>query len=45
MGLVPGLVGWTADLTGTAAAPIYISAAVLALTAPLFLGQYLLARR
>ncbi len=45
MGLVPGLVGWTADLTGTAAAPIYISAAVLALTAPLFLGQYLLVRR
>lgn len=45
MGLVPGLVGWTADLTGTAAAPIYISAAVLALTAPLFLGQNLFKRR
>ncbi|MFP6697131.1 MAG: MFS transporter [Alphaproteobacteria bacterium] len=44
MGLAPGLVGWSADISGTAATPIFLSAAILALTAPLFLGQYLLAR-
>ena len=45
MGLVPGLIGWTADISGTAATPIFLAAAILALTVPLFLGQYLLARR
>ncbi|MFP6770916.1 MAG: MFS transporter [Alphaproteobacteria bacterium] len=44
MGLAPGLVGWSADISGTAATPIFLSAAILALTAPLFLGQYLLAK-
>jgi len=44
IGLAPGLIGWTADISGTAAAPIFLCAAILALTAPLFLGQYLLAK-
>ena len=44
LGLIPGVVGWTADVAGTAAAPIFLSAVILVLTVPLFLGQYLLSR-
>ena len=44
LGLIPGAVGWTADVTNTAVAPVFLSAAILALTAPLFLGQYLFPR-
>ena len=37
MGVVPGLIGWSADSAGTAAAPIYLSATILTLTVPLYL--------
>ena len=45
MGLVPGLVGWTADRAGTAAAPLYFSAVILVLSVPLFLALGAVSRR
>jgi predicted MFS family arabinose efflux permease len=45
MGVVPGLIGWSADSAGTAAAPIYLSATILTLTVPLYLGLNALAQR
>ncbi len=44
MGLVPSLIGWGADRTGTAATPLYFSAAVLAFTIPLFLVLHAMAK-
>lgn len=44
MGLVPGLVGWSADISGTAASPLYIAAGILLLSVPLFLGLNTMAR-
>ena len=37
MGIAPALAGWSADLSGTASAPIYLAAMVLLATLPLFL--------
>lgn len=36
MGIAPAFAGWTADAAGTASAPIYLAAAVLLATVPLF---------
>ncbi|MDA1099508.1 MAG: MFS transporter [Proteobacteria bacterium] len=38
MGVIPGLIGWSADSAGTAAAPLYFSATILVLSVPLFLA-------
>lgn len=43
MGVIPGLIGWSADSAGTAAAPIFLSATILTLTVPLYLGLNALA--
>jgi predicted MFS family arabinose efflux permease len=45
MGAVPGLIGWSADSAGTAAAPLYFSAFALALSVPLFLALNAASRR
>jgi len=46
MGLCPPLVGWSADLSGTAATPVYISGAVLLASALLYpMYRAVLARR
>ena len=45
MGVVPGLIGWSADRAGTAAAPIYISALLLVFSVPLFLALSAASRR
>ncbi len=45
MGVIPGLIGWSADSAGTAAAPIFISALVLGLSVPLFLALNAVSRR
>jgi predicted MFS family arabinose efflux permease len=38
MGLGPGFIGWAADLAGSVAAPMYLSAGVLVLSILLFIG-------
>ncbi len=45
MGVIPGLIGWSADSAGTAAAPLYISATILVLSVPLFLALNAASRR
>jgi predicted MFS family arabinose efflux permease len=45
MGLIPSVVGWGADVTGTAATPLYFSASALLLSVPLFLVLHAMASR
>ncbi len=45
MGLVPSVVGWSADITGTAATPLFFSATALLLSVPLFLVLHAMAKR
>jgi predicted MFS family arabinose efflux permease len=45
MGLIPSVVGWGADITGTAATPLYFSAIALLVSVPLFLVMHAMAKR